>query len=247
MGERGINIIGMDSSTTLQGEYHISRTALDCRAYACGRDGTHDERRVNPEARLTQLGEDLALEFIGELRFFEPAFACVAIERDLSLWSLYKAATDSAGSLYPARVSVKNGFFEIPDEEVELIRRKCRPAVVDTNSVPQVLVALDAESNLLRLAIFFEDHGIVPITLTFDNRPGAIAALTKSLCDNGCNVLASRFVSVDEERMLAWLLLEQLGGGSRRKKDDGMVVGRIRDFLMADNEFHGFEPKVITE
>src|SRR5258708_14439744 len=112
------------------------------------------------------------------------------------------------------------------------------------DSTTRALVSRDSESDLLRLAIFFKDHGIVPFELEFNNSPGAIAALAKSLSDEDFNILASRFYSMGEERMLAWILIEQLG---ERPQEDAIVVDRVRELVVSAVDVRQFDPLIITK
>lgn len=238
MRERKINIVGMDSSTTLQGSYHSSCIALDCRGYTNTADGNHDNRRSNPEARLSQLQDEMVLEFIHDLRFFHPSFPCISIERDLTLWSLERAATESGTMLPEKRVSLQDGYFVIPEKEINWIRGRFQGA--DECS----LVSFDAESYLIRVILFFKNQGIVPLALTFDNTPGAIAALTKALREGGCNILGTRFLSVDEERMFAWIVLDQLEADPGQKEDE-LVSCRVSQLIKTADGLRKFSPELV--
>ena len=241
MYRRNINIIGEDSSTTLQGGYHSSRIALDCRGYSSTADGNHRERRANPDARLQRLQDELVLVLLDDLRFFSPSFPCIAIERDLTLWSLESALTEAALTHPEEKVTIEHSCFEIPQRDIDRIKRKPRAGGED--SVPKALVSFAPESDLLRIVVFFQNQGIVPFALTFDNNPGAIAALTKALSDYDYNILASRFLSMDEERMYAWILMEQMGGDPTQK-EDRMVSSRVSEIVMQAEEFGKFLPRL---
>lgn len=250
MRDRKINIIGMDTNTTLQGKYHVSRVALDCRRYGAEQDGNYDERQSRPEATLNRLKNELILEFIDEIRFFEPSYPCISIERNQSLWRLYKETTEYGTDLSQERLGIKDGCFEIPSKDIHRLKGLYPKQLTQRETEPQALVTFDSESDLLRIGIFFKNFGIVPFTVSVKNRPGAIAAVAESLSKEDFNVLASKAQSIEEERIFVWMLLQNLSSDRTPMPipiEDELIAGRVRRIILSSAAVREFRPLIVGE
>lgn len=245
MERRRINIIGMDSNTTLHGKYHVSRIALDCRGYRTDEDGGHSQRQAHPEAVLDQLRRELVLEFIAEIKFFEPSCPCISIERNQSLWRLSKDIAEHAIRLSQQKLGLRDGCFEIPGRYIKSLgSHYARRSSTGSRSEPKALVTFDYESDLLRLIMFYDNSGIVPFTVSLENRPGAIAAVAESLSDHDFNILASKGHSIDEERILLWMLLQPVSG-IVSPIDDEILAKRVSKALESSDKVRQFDPQLV--
>ncbi len=246
MQDRKINIIGMDSNTILQGKYHVSKIAIDCRRYKSEEDGNYNYRRNHPGATMNLLKKELTLKFIEEIRFFEPSYPCISIERNQSLWRLEKEINEHAVLLSEESLCIRDGCFEMPPKYIDQIRRSYTRNTSGGKNEPQVLMTFDEESDFLRLVIFFKNFGIAPFTVSVKNRPGAIAAVAKSLSEEGYNILASKGHSIDIERIFIWMLL-QTPSCDLTPIADQMLVERVREILLSSEAVRVFRPQIVSQ
>lgn len=223
MRAREINIVAMYSNTTWGGRYHASRIALDCRDYKS--EGDPSVRQSSARAELRRLKRELAASFIKEIVVLHGSEPSISIERDQSLWSLYKVSKhllDNSEEHLP----LVDGSVTIPSQHVDRFAENYSAAYeisrVELDKV-QALTSLDPQSDVLRITIFFRGFGILPIIISADNEPGAIAAVTDALAQAGFNILASRALSVRERRMCLWLLLDSGSRPPDRPGDEAMT------------------------
>ncbi|HZS05914.1 MAG TPA: hypothetical protein VFD58_13835 [Blastocatellia bacterium] len=106
----------------------------------------------------------------------------------------------------------RNGKIEIPAREIGEIRKtylECHDREGYELGTPQALISEDDNSRIVRIAVFFRNHGIIPYAVSFRNVPGVIAAISSILSEGGFNILASDAWTIERgERMFLRILLQ---------------------------------------
>ena len=245
MRERRINIISVNSSTIDQGAYHASRLVLDCTQYNDGIDRDHRYRSGEPAAALNQLQRDLTLEFIEEVRLFNSNHPSIAVVRNLSMWRLYQEVKGAEIHAEGTRLRIENGRVTLPDEELRRLKRQLtRTWRSEPPGDPWALTSVDDYSDAIRIFPFFQNMAIVPLAVTIDNRPGAIAAVAQVLSANHINVLASKgWTSADQQWTHVWMLMRDDSQEILPIADE-QVEERIEGLLLASESLHTFDIRV---
>jgi hypothetical protein len=231
---RRINIVSMNSSTIELGEFHQSRVLVDCAKYCSEVDHSHNYRKSHPNCSLSRLKRELTMEFIREIA--PPPYPSVTIERCLSFWSLYQACTQAHSFPYPIKLRVNQGSVELPGVEMKKLCAESEGA--------RMLISTDPSAELIRIFPFSPHNGILPVSLSLDNRPGAIASVTKALGDARFNILSAKaWTSEDQQRTSLWLLIR-----SPRDKeflfDDPGIEAHVNDIISSSQELSSFNPSV---
>jgi acetolactate synthase small subunit len=245
MRERKINIVSVNSSTIDQGAYHASRLVIDCTQYSYGVDRDHQYRSGEPAATLSQLQRELTLEFIEEVRLFNSNHPSIAIVRNLSMWRLYQEVKGAEIQAEGTRLRIENGKVTLPDEELRRLKHQlARVRGNEPPGDPWALTSVDDYSDAIRIFPFFQNMAIVPLAVTVDNRPGAIAAVAHVLSTNQVNVLASKgWTSADQQWSHVWMLLRDESQESLPVPDE-QVETRVKDLFLTSGELRAYDIKV---
>lgn len=228
LGDLGINIIFMNTCTIEQSQYHSMRLLIDCARYRSNVDKDHEQRRSNPNAMLSQLKRLLVVEFIADIA--PPPYPSIAIERCLAFWSLYQECI-KAFSIPPGRrLTVRDGVVTLPEMEL-----------ISDGSPAQILINVDQDAGLVRLFPFHPNSGIVALSLSTANKPGAIAAVASCLGKGGFNILASKAWTSDENRRTSlWLLLQDLRSRPA-SQEDAKVRSDASSLLISADTLKAFQ------
>lgn len=246
--ERHINIVGMTSTTVDHGLYHVSKMAIDCRGHKNEIDLDHQAREHNPASKLSRLRRELIVHFIHELRLFDPSYPSLLIQRDHSLWTLYNQVRQ-AGSQVALIKKGENVYCQIPSKEIERIAatysRVCNLTIQQLGE-PQALVTFDEASHLTRICIFFSNLGIVPILVSVNDRPGALAAVAETLCREDFNILASKAWTLHgQDRMYMWALVRHMSK-LIFPFNDAEIADRINEELVRSKASSEYDLKIET-
>lgn len=247
MQSNNINIVSMNSTTTDLGRYHASRIVVDCTKYKSPIDRDHEYRSSKADAVLNDLKREVIIEFIRELRFFNPHYPSIAIERILPLWRLYQESlgVDIRAFNIPMKIIDEN--LIIPKKELKRIEYSYSSFYQVSDELlgnPIALVSADEDLDLIRVFPFYRNFGIVSLSITTENRAGAIAAVGKSLSDAGFNVLASNaWTSSEQDRTSIWIVIKDLNI-DQWPFDDSKVIERAKNVISMDVELQGYKPKV---
>jgi glycine cleavage system regulatory protein len=245
--DRNINILSLNSSTIELGKYHSSRIIIDCINYSSPHDRTGHDRSYQAAAALNQLKREIELDFLKELRFFHPDYPDLSLERIHVLWRLYHQYNfNSWGS--ENKLLVNNGRVNLPEKEINAVRRfYAHKYKVELESLvaPLGLISIDHTADVIRIFPFFKNLAIVPLSIVLENRPGAVAAISKALSDNNFNIIASKaWIAEDqgESTTVVWMLLQDL----KRDQfpcDDSLVTQDIKEFIGRSDELKDYNPR----
>lgn len=213
MGDRDINILRANSITVDQSRSHVIRIVVDCRSYKSQQDGDRFDRINKPNAKLRGLQRYLEVEFIEEIYFLRPLHPDISVRRNTTLWRAFQEKEERP-IRRGKRLPISKGFVELPKKTMNRIMKSYSDhyeialAKLDT---PLGLISFDEYSDLARVFVLYRGLGMIPMIITLDNCPGAIAEATHLLQKNKFNILASRaWSSHDQDRTTAWLLLQDL-------------------------------------
>lgn len=244
--ERKINIVGMSSSTTDQGRNHASRLVVDCSNYSSEVDGDHTYRSATASAKLTRLEHDLALEFIHDLDFLDRKTPGISIYRNMSCWRLYDRLMRITPRPHGIPLAITQGAIRIPKNELERIAIPCaRQFQADENDLgdPCALIVSNLFSDVIQISPFFRNTGIVVFAVTLDNRPGAIASVSKSLRGGGFNILGSHAWTSNRDRTNMLMLLQDRSQVGTMTPDEELVQ-KINDRLSSSEQLRSYNPEI---
>ena len=229
--DRKINIITMNSSALEHGKYHALRIVIDCTKYDHNLDGKHRKRKELPNANLNHLYRELTLDFIREVRFFNPNYPSLSIYRLMTLWRLFHhSRLNSMGPGKIQKLRKEIGSVFISKEDIERIRTsyiKQYRVEVEADRELYGLVSVNSSSDVVRVIPFYKNFGIIPLSVSLSNEPGAIAALTNVLSNNGYNIIGSKaWTSERQSRSSLWMLIQDLNQNSY-PCDDGKIKEKM--------------------
>ena len=231
---RGINIVSMNSSTVELGQFHQSRVLVDCTRYSSEVDHSHNHRKSQPNCSLSRLKRELTMEFIREIA--PPPYPSVTIDRCLSFWSLYQACVKAHSFPHPRKLCVAHGSIELPSDEIKRLCGECEGT--------RMLISTDASAELVRIFPFSPHSGILPVSLSLDNRPGAVASVTKVFSDGSFNILAAKaWTSEDQQRTSLWFLV-RAPSEKEILFDDLEIQMHLNNRISSSPELCSFNPTV---
>jgi ACT domain-containing protein len=240
-----INILTLNNMTANQGAHHVIRLSLDCRKYDNGPDLSNAERRDNPAAQLGRLEREITLKFIKEIRFLGSRPA-VFIRRNHALWRFDRDLDRLDDEPVQRRLQIQQSSFKFPEEDLleiaEAHARYFQRELADLGPA-QVLSTAQPSSEVCRLLVFFRNLGVVPLSLSIDNEPGAISSIVSVLSESNCNILAGKsWTGGHYSRTFLWLLLEDRTA-SPGASSDSETIQRIAKWLEDSKQISVFRPK----
>jgi acetolactate synthase regulatory subunit len=196
--DKGIHVLALETSTTNDGLLHTCSVICSCRNYRSDMDLDSKTRASNDFCDLTDLYEDICIDFLEELSFRDNTGPRVRIRR-LSAYHRLHRLIERREIAFPTITTIRDRGLHLPEdflkpfrvipENISRSRRRQSSGYLPLVAMPMT----DTKDRMLQI-LLYRDGTPTPcnITIILRNEVEAISRIFEILANHGFNVIRAQ-------------------------------------------------------